>query len=312
MDTFETSLILETDSNKEFKLSNTKKILLTKNKYTIHNSKYIYSIEDTKLVIYRIHPYKEIYSTDIKMDIDDILSINGDIYCISEKRLIKNMKESILLDKYSNRENKEIISDKYSNTENKYTISDKYSNRENKYTISYNIKEILKYLNNDIGIQYKNKLEIYNKDLVKIHEYDCNVSFYIEDILILGFKNILKIFIKDQSLEIFLEEDIKCITSNNLFSTIYCGSTSGKIYKINMDNSKNKILEYHEKEVKYLKMSFCNKYLYSCDIDNNILIWDLNLNVVVERMRSDSEIRRMDCFIMSHTLTEEKIPIKDF
>ncbi|KAK6090044.1 hypothetical protein P3W45_000932 [Vairimorpha bombi] len=188
------------------------------------------------------------------MDIDIILSIDGDIYCVSENRLIKNIKERI---------------------------------------------------------QYKNKLEIYDRDLIKINEYDCNVSFYIEDILILGTKNILRIFIRDQSLEIYLEEDIKCITSDYLFSAIYCGSSSGKIYKINMDKSKNEILEYHVTDVKYLKMSICNRFLYSCDSDNNILIWDTVFNIVLDRIRMDTEVRNMDCFLMSQTLSEEKIPIRD-
>ncbi|WUR04391.1 WD40 repeat domain-containing protein [Vairimorpha necatrix] len=245
------SILLQTDSDKDITLLNTSKILCTKDLSTTNN-RFIYTVSD-KLRIYRLNPYSLVEEIEIKLKVDLILVIKNDIFYVGEGRLIKNMKENISL-------------------------------QESVFGIS-NVED-------KVGVQFADKLVLYDFDLNKVKEYKCTSSFYVDGVLLLGYKNHLQIITRS-ALDIYLEDDITCITCDILFSRIFCGSTSGKIYQINMDGTPNKILDYHETSVKFVKMSMCDRFLYSADESGLLLIWE---DVVVDRVKLDN-IKGLEVYI---------------
>ncbi|EQB61494.1 hypothetical protein NAPIS_ORF00933 [Vairimorpha apis BRL 01] len=168
-------------------------------------------------------------------------------------------------------------------------------------------------IENNVGLQSYNKLMIFDNLLNIINTYQCNVCCYIDDVLILGANNLLTVYIKsNKKIEIYLEEEITCIATNMLFSAIYCGSPSGKIYLVNLNNTKNIVMDYHDTKVTFLKMSFCNRFLFSTDNKGEILCWDCRHNVVCDRTLLEDKIEDLQMVIIGNLGIDEKIPIRDF
>lgn len=232
------SILLQTDNEKEIKLDTICKIKCIKHLFTIEFN-YLYIVTD-KIRKYKLSNNTLLLELDIKNKVDFISVINNEIYCSGDGRLTKNMSENILL--------------------------------EDTVLGLSKVKDML-------GIQYSSRLVLYDKNLIKKEEYKCSTYFYDEGLFILAYKSLLQIKC-NSVLEVYLEEDITCVTADVLFTKVLCGTISGKIYQINMDGSLNKVLDYHQSSVKSIKLSVCNKYIYSVDINGELLVWD---SVVIDR-----------------------------
>lgn len=273
MDNFESCLVLKTNSSQELKLNNTKKLIRTKFTFTTYQSKYLYTINNFILEIFTFTNSK-IFEKKLKFNFYEILCIQDDFYGLYENKLIKN--------------------------------NDKFVEICGKNCKLVNIE-------NNIGIQNNNDLVVYDKNLDIKQTYKCNVSCYIDDVLITGLNNLLTVYIKlNKKIEIYLEEEISCVATNMLFSAIYCGSPSGKIYLVNLNNTKNIVMDYHDTKVTFLKMSFCNRFLFSVDEKGEILCWDCRHNVVCDRTVLEDKIEDIQVVLIGNLGVLDKIPIRDF
>ena len=271
MNAFKSSLILRTNSNKEPKLAHTASIYTFKHLFATHPSMSYLYVFSSAIEIYTTSPFNLVKSIDYKKEINDMLLTKDTLYVINDNSITS----------YS------------SNDFN--VVSSNFKNCKLVRIASYSQNESER--NRHVGVQSKSELTIYDGSFNRLDVFRCQCAYSIRDILMLGDFNTAKIYVKgERILEIAMPDYISCITTDPLFSRVYCATNDNSIYGISMSDQSLRKMEYHTQPVKFMKLSICGEYLYTAD-NTMLCVWNTKSDVVVGFVEIDEGIDDLDVFI---------------
>ena len=147
------------------------------------------------------------------------------------------------------------------------------------------------------GVQSKHNLRIYDDTGNKLDVLDCQSSYATDNILLIGNMNELILFINESRVAtILLPGRIRTLICDQLFTSIFCSQPNGDIHLISTSGKSERILKYHENEVKSMKLSICGELLYSHD-GRLLCVWDIAKGVVIGQTDHENEILQLELFM---------------
>lgn len=255
---FDSTVLVETDAKKDFKLPHTRQMILVGTVFAIQSSpfpKYLY-VYNKGLTVYQLAPFKPIEVFEYSGEVVDVAIIKGKMAILS--------KDSIIV-----------------------------YNRDEDYVVAGKFDGKLSEVDGKLGVQERAKLTVYSLDSLDVESvYKANAHYSVRDVLVTSFDNTVSLYCKGKKiLEISMPERICRVCTDPLLTNIYCGSSDGTIFCCNTSYMEPISMKYHKSEIVGLDMSFCGRYLYSADIEGIICIWDIKFNVVIGKVSMESEIR---------------------
>ncbi|ADM12252.1 uncharacterized protein Eint_091230 [Encephalitozoon intestinalis ATCC 50506] len=266
MSCFDSTLVVETDAVKDFKLPHTRQMILVKNVSSIQSSpfpKYLH-VFGRSCMSYQLAPFKLLRTFEYSEDVMDAVAIRGKMAVLSRDSIVvwNKGKEQVIAGKFDGR---------------------------------------LSEVDGCLGVQERAKLSVYSLETLEVMKvYKANAHCSIRDVLVTSLDNLVSLYFKGgKILEISMPEAICKLCTDPLLTNIYCGTGSGTIFCCNTSNGEPSSMKYHRSQVVGLGISFCGKYLYSADMEGLVCIWDTKFNTVVGKVSMESEIRRMKVVYVS-------------
>lgn len=259
MTIFKNGLIIRSNTKKDVKLPATYKIYTIESKFALDSKmEYLYKCtckqSDNVIIASTISPLNEVKNIEYKKEIKDMAIKGNNMFLLNDYSLTLYSKTNF-----------NVFNDSFKD----YTLIPFYSVDNS---------------NSIIAVQNNQQLQIFDENLIRKGTLKCQCAFSMRDILLIGDMNILKIYLKiymlnvdnfcgrQPNLEFSLPDFIVAITTDILFSKIYCATQDNKIYVIDLNGEKMGTLNYHDLKILKMKLSFCGKYLYSHD-SNRICVW---------------------------------------
>lgn len=228
---FKNGILLLSKSKKDFKLPETHIIQCFQNTFAIEPKRNFIYIAEMGIAVYSINPINKIKKVEYKKEIEQITAGRNCLYLLNNESLVLYSKNkfNVILGEFTGCGIMPMDSDR-------------------------------------VGIQNKAILDIYDGSLTKVESYNCQCSFSSRDILIIGNVSMASVVIKgNKVLDISMPGYITSITTDPLFSKIFCATEDNNIYAFDLNGKPLLTLEYHEKPVKQMKLDFTGEHLYSSD-----------------------------------------------
>lgn len=161
-----------------------------------------------------------------------------------------------------------------------------------------------------LGLQYPKRLVILDLKTQKdMKEIKASTSFYSHDVLLTSYDFLLSIYIGlVKKVEINLPSVPTCLVTDLLFTRVYCGQPNGDILCINLDGTTNRTLAYHKSKIVSLRFSFCQRFLYSADSSGVICAWEVEHNVVIDKIETGCEVFNLEVALSGSVTSEMSIP----
>lgn len=263
MPPFKTGLVLHSKSKKDLRLAETHQIHCLEHKFAVDpKMQFVYSTEGG-ISVYTSNPLNPLKRVDYKGKIGDIAAGRDHLYILNDDSLVLYSKNGF-----------NVLSKDFTNCKVK-AIGD-----------------------NLVGIQSRSELTIYNHSFACTNILNCQCSFYSRDILLLGDMNVVKVYVKNnRAFEVSMPSYITCLTTDPLFSRIYCATQDNNIYAFDLGGLPLKTLEYHTKPVQQMKLSFCGQYLYSSD-GERLCTWSTVDCVVRGYVDAGADIESFETFLV--------------
>ncbi|KAG5858548.1 hypothetical protein KMI_14g19310 [Encephalitozoon hellem] len=255
---FDSTLLVETDAKKDFRLPHTRQMILVGAVFAVQSSpfpKYLY-VYDKGFTAYQLVPFKPIETFEYSGEVLDIFVIKGKMVILS--------KDSVIV----------------YNGDERCVITGEFGGK-------------LSEIDGKLGIQERAKLTIYSLDSLEVQDvHKANAHYSIRDVLITSFDTTVSLHRKGKKiLEISMPERICTVCTDPLLTNIYCGSDDGTIFCCNANHMEPTAMKYHKSRIVGLDISFCGRYLYSADAEGVVCIWDAKFNVVIGKACMESEVR---------------------
>lgn len=263
---FESTLVVETDAKKDFRLPHTRQMILVGTAFAIQAcpfAKYLYAY-DKSFVAYQLAPFKVVRAFEYGGDVVDMVVVRNKMAILA--------KDSIVI-----------------------------SSRDGSRVIAGEFDGKLSQVGGDLGVQGRSRLSVYSLEtleLLGVHE--ANAHYSIRDVLITSLDQEVSLYRRGAKvLEISMPGRISRLCTDPLLTNIYCGAHDGKIFCCSMNYKDPTTMVYHKSRIVGLEVSFCGGYLYSADAEGVVCIWDTRTNVVVGKVNMESEIRGMQMVYVS-------------
>ncbi|AFN83702.1 hypothetical protein EROM_090860 [Encephalitozoon romaleae SJ-2008] len=258
MVSFDSTVLVETDAKRDFKLPHTRQMILIETVFAIQSSpfpKYLY-VYDKGFTVYQLAPFKPIKTFGYSGEVIDVGIIKGKMAILS--------KDSIIV----------------YNRDEDYVVTGKFDGR-------------LSEVDGKLGLQERAKLTLYSLDSLNVESvYKANAHYSVRDVLVTSFDNTVSLYCKGKKLiEISMPERICRVCTDPLLTNIYCGSSDGTIFCCNTSYMEPVTMRYHKSKIVGLDISFCGRHLYSADMEGVVCIWDIKFNVVVGKVSMETAIR---------------------
>lgn len=250
-------LVIKKISSKfNYSLQNTTLIFVSESFTYDSKNNFLYThSENNTISAYTMVPFNKIKSLEYKKNVKDILITNNSMFLLTEDSVILNSKNSF------------------------NSFCDNFKN--SKFVKMKEKNEKVEFL---LGIQKTNEIHLFDKNLRRLNIFESNTSFIFQDMLILGYLDVLKIIKNNDIIRIAIPNIITCITANKNF--IFTATVDNKIYKLDIKNNEMTVLDYHNQPVIEMEISLCNNYLYSND-KNKICCWNIEHEIVITFIEED-------------------------
>lgn len=259
---FKTGLLIRSKSKKEYSLPETSDIKCISPAFALSRKKnFMYTVEDG-LNAFTTNPINPIKKIDYKKEVSSICTIDESLCLLNETSLVFYSKGSF-----------NVISSNFKNC------------------------SLIPIHDGRVGVQSKGNLTFYDRYGKAEKTLKCQCAFSAKDILLIGDLNMLKAYVKDEFVfEVAFPSYITEIVADPLFSKIYCSTSDNNIYCYSLIGNPITSLEYHNQEVKQLRLSPCGKFLYSSD-GFKLCVWNTQFNVVLGYITIDEGIESFDLYI---------------
>ena len=255
---FDSTLVVETDAKKDFRLPSTRQVILVGTAFAIQACpfpKYLYAY-NKGFVAYQLAPFKAIRAFEYGRDVIDIAVIGERMAILSRDSVVVSGRDGVR------------------------AIAGEFEGR-------------LSRIGEGLGIQERGRLTVYSlESLEVIAVYEADAHYAIRDVLITSLDQEVSLHRQGKKvLEICMPGRVSRVCTDPLLTNIYCGGHDGRIFCCSMNYRDPTTMAYHKSRIVGLEVSFCGRYLYSADKEGVVCIWDTAHNVVVGKVDMESEIR---------------------
>lgn len=264
MKNFRSSIIVRTATKRELKLPETSAVHAFPALFAVSPSQEYLYVHSAGIEIYTTAPINKVHRIEYKEAANDMLVAEDTLYILNDESLIAHSK-------------------------------DIFNAVREDFRGARLLRLPARGKSTCVGVQKRNELAIYDMaDRTRVNLFRCQCSHAQRDLLLLGDFNILKIFVKgDEALEVALPDSICCIVADALFSRVFCAMHDGAVYCLSMCGEPLRRMEYHREPVKFMRLSLCNRLLYTADT-KMLCVWSAVDCVVLGFVELDCGIEGLD------------------
>ncbi|TBU09486.1 hypothetical protein CWI36_0025p0060 [Hamiltosporidium magnivora] len=262
MENFTSTVFCVSKLKQELTLPHTKTVILHCGKQAIKSFNgvpvFFVSFYRKNFIFFQISPYKEIKSIVYLEEFKNYTFFNDKI-CVLKDNSVEYL------------DGEKMLEGDFSQFTDIYMINDNIVLSGNKYL------KIFKICRNNS----ENEKKVFSVENMHSYFIKCDCFFIGYAVTLIGRKNLIDIKKENQLLgTLTFPENITSVISDTLVTKVYSGSESGKIYFSSLEdnNCLEHILYFHESSIIQLKMSFCEKFLYSLDSNGKIAVWNTEYN----------------------------------